>query len=169
MPHSSPTHQPTWLLDLKVLFNLNLECGTSYKMSSKNVNLQGVPENVHLRFWLISQWKHSILLLHPNGFFSVYIRDHFEYWTIHGGCIEPEIFLSKVGATRYHIMENTLKVDDFQKSVLICKYLRNKSSDLYEILNLSFCVSNELLQKFWWRSVSAHTCTSCKRAHMRWS
>ena len=148
---------------VKVLFGTILLSGEiikSYRVSQKKVSL---------RFWLISLGKHSILLLHPNGLFSVYIRDHFEYWTIHGGCIEPEIFLSKVGARKYHIMENTLKIDDFQKSVLFCKYLRNKSSDLYEILNLSFCVSNELLQKFWWRSVSAHTCTSCKRAHMRWS
>ena len=122
-------------------------------------------KKVSLRFWLIILGKHLILLLHPNGLFSVYIRDHFEYWTIHGGCIEPEIFLSKVGATRYHIMENTLKVDDFQKSVLICKYLRNKSSDLYEILNLSFYVSNELLQKFCWRSMNPHTRMRHKCAH----
>ena len=133
---------------------------TTYRVSQKNVSL---------RFWLISLWKDAILLLHPNGFFSVYIRDHFEYWTIHCACIETEIFLSKVGARKYPIMENTLKIDDFQKSVLICKYLCNKSSDLYEILNLSFCVSNELLQKFWWGSVSAHTRTRRKRVHMRWS
>ena len=26
-----------------------------------------------------------------------------------------------------------MKIDDFQKSILFCKYLRNESSDLYEI------------------------------------
>ena len=46
-------------------------------------------------------------------------------------------------------MENTLKFDDFQKSVLICKYLRSESWDLYEILELNFYVCNEVLQKFW--------------------
>ena len=30
-------------------------------------------------------------------------------------------------------MENTLKIKVFRKSILFCKYLRNGSSDLYEI------------------------------------
>ena len=100
-------------------------------------------------------------------FFSVYIRDHFEYWTIHGGCIEPEILLSKVGARKYHIMENTLKIDDFQKSVLICKYLRNESSDLYEILNLNSYISNAHLQNFLWRSLHAQARTRLKSVRAR--
>ena len=33
-------------------------------------------------------------------------------------------------------MENTLKIKVFIKSILFCKYLRNGSSDLYEILGL---------------------------------
>ena len=44
-------------------------------------------------------------------------------------------------------MQTTLKIDDLQKSVLFCEYLRNERSDLYEILNLSFYVSNKLPHK----------------------
>ena len=44
-------------------------------------------------------------------------------------------------------MENTLKIKVFRKSILFCKYLRNGSSDLYEIVNLSPNDSSELPEK----------------------
>ena len=34
-------------------------------------------------------------------------------------------------------VDNALKINDYGKTSLFCKYLRDKSSDLYEILNLS--------------------------------
>ena len=43
---------------------------------------------------------------------------------------------------------NTLKIDYSLKSVLFCKYLCNESFDLYEILNLSSYVSNDLPETF---------------------
>ena len=49
------------------------------------------------------------------------------------------------------------------------KYLHNKSSDLYEILNLCSCDSSELPQKFWWWLVHAHARTNRKCAHLRWN
>ena len=55
------------------------------------------------------------------------------------------------------------------KSVLFCEYLCNESLDLYEILNLSSYVSNDLLQTFLWRSVNAHIHNRRKRVHMRWN
>ena len=39
-------------------------------------------------------------------------------------------------ASNIEHVENTLKINDFWKSVPFCKYLRNESSDLYEILDL---------------------------------
>ena len=41
-------------------------------------------------------------------------------------------------------MENTLKIKGLRKSILICKYLRNESSDLHEILCGSQLLSCEL-------------------------
>ena len=35
-------------------------------------------KKISLRFCIISQRKHQILLLYPSGVFSVYMRDHFE-------------------------------------------------------------------------------------------
>ena len=43
--------------------------------------------------------------------------------------------------------ENTLKIKDFKKSVLFCKYFRNESSDLYIIINFSSKGWNERLKK----------------------
>ena len=37
----------------------------------------------------------------------------------------------------YENMENTLKIKVFIKSILVCKYLCNESSNLYEIWNFS--------------------------------
>ena len=41
-------------------------------------------------------------------------------------------------------MENTLKIKVFRKSILFCKYLRNETLDLYEILFGGQIVSCEL-------------------------
>ena len=64
-------------------------------------------------------------------------------------------------------MENTLKIKVFIKSISFCKYLRNGSSDLYEILCGGQLLSCELKFQILWRSV--HKCgrTSCKRACAR--
>ena len=45
-------------------------------------------------------------------------------------------------------MENTLKIDDFWKSVPFCIYLRNESSDLYEIWDFYSEDSEELSTDF---------------------
>ena len=41
------------------------------------------------------------------------------------------------------------EIDEFKKSVLLCKYHRNESSDLFEILNLSSYISNKLTNLFY--------------------
>ena len=64
-------------------------------------------------------------------------------------------------------MQNALKINDFKKSALFCKYLPNESSDLYEILNLSSYISNAHLQNFLWRSVHTHARTRRKCARAR--
>ena len=64
-------------------------------------------------------------------------------------------------------MENALKIKVFRKSILFCIYLRNGSSDLYEILSGSQLLSCEV--KFQISRRSVHKCaqTSCKRAYAR--
>ena len=66
-------------------------------------------------------------------------------------------------------MENTWKIKVFRKLILFCKYLRNGSSDLYEILCGSQLLSCEL--KFQISRRSVHKCarTSCKRARARFT
>ena len=61
-------------------------------------------------------------------------------------------------------MENTLKIKVFIKSILFCKYLRNGSLDLYEILCGGQLLSCELRFQILWRSVHKWAHTSCKRA-----
>ena len=46
-------------------------------------------------------------------------------------------------------MQNKLKIYDFLKSVFFCKYLRNKSLHLDEILDIDSCNSSELPQYIW--------------------
>ena len=53
-------------------------------------------------------------------------------------------------------MENALKIKVFRKSILFCKYLRNGSSDLYEILDGGQLLSCEL--KFQISRQSVHKC-----------
>ena len=64
-------------------------------------------------------------------------------------------------------MENTLKINVFEKSILFCKYLHNGSSDPYEILYGGQLISCELKYKISWRSVHKCAHTSCKRARAR--
>ena len=64
-------------------------------------------------------------------------------------------------------VENTLKVKVFRKSILVCKYLRNESSDLYEILCGGKYLSCELKFKMSWRSVRKCARMSCKHVHSR--
>ena len=61
-------------------------------------------------------------------------------------------------------MENTLKIKVFIKSISFCKYLRNESSDLYEILCGIQILSCELKFQILWKSVHKCAHTSCKRA-----
>ena len=61
-------------------------------------------------------------------------------------------------------MENALKIKVFIKSILFCKYLRNGSLDLYEILCGGQLLSCELRFQILWRSVHKWAHTSCKRA-----
>ena len=65
-------------------------------------------------------------------------------------------------------MENTLKIKVFIKSISFCKYLRNGSSDLYEILCGGQILSCELKFEISWRSVHECAHTSCKRACARY-
>ena len=64
-------------------------------------------------------------------------------------------------------MENTLKINVFERSILFCKYLDNESSDPYEFLFGSQLISCKLKYQILWRSVHKCGCTSCKheRAH----
>ena len=62
-------------------------------------------------------------------------------------------------------MENTLKIKVFRKSILFCKYLRNGSSDLYEILcggqllgSLSFKFHKDPCTSLRAQVVNARTC-----------
>ena len=64
-------------------------------------------------------------------------------------------------------MENTLKIRVFIKSILFCKYLHNRSLDLYEILCGGQLLSCELKFQISWRSELKCACTSRKRAHSR--
>ena len=66
-------------------------------------------------------------------------------------------------------MENTLKIKVFIKSILFCKYLRNGSSDLYEILCGGQFLSCELKFQISWRSVCKCAPTRWKRAHSRYN
>ena len=50
---------------------------------------------------------------------------------------------------------------------MFCKYLHNESLDLYEILNLSSYVSNEVQQNFWWGFMHAHVPTMRKRVQIQ--
>ena len=50
-------------------------------------------------------------------------------------------------------MENTLKINVFEKSILFCKYLHNGSSDPSEILYGGQLISCELKYKILGRSV----------------
>ena len=45
-----------------------------------------------------------------------------------------EFFQKSPHPNKCESMENALKIKVFRKSILFCKYLRNGSSDLYEIL-----------------------------------
>ena len=64
-------------------------------------------------------------------------------------------------------MENTLKIKVFIKSILFCKYLRNGSSDLYEILNLSSIRSNQPINNFQkYPCTNAHIPVVNARAHV---
>ena len=60
-------------------------------------------------------------------------------------------------------MENTLKIKVFRKLILFCKYLRNESSDLYEILCGGPFISCESKFQISLRSMHKCACTSCKR------
>ena len=51
--------------------------------------------------------------------------------------------------------------------VLFCKYLRNESSDLHEILSGGQLLSCEHMCKILLRIVHKHARKSCKRAHTR--
>ena len=53
-------------------------------------------------------------------------------------------------------MEITLKIKVFRKSILFCKYLRNESSDLFEIWNLSSLDINWHISKFSWKCSDPH-------------
>ena len=64
-------------------------------------------------------------------------------------------------------MENTLKINVFWKTILFCKYLHHKSSDLYEIWNLSSLDSNGAIHRFLWRSVHRDAHERRKRARAR--
>ena len=66
-------------------------------------------------------------------------------------------------------MENTLKIKVFRKSILFCEYLRNGSSDLYEILCGGQFLSCELKFQISWRSVCKCARTRWKRAHSRYN
>ena len=66
-------------------------------------------------------------------------------------------------------MENTLKIKVFIKSILFCKYLRNGSSDLNEILCGGQLLSCELKVQVSWRSGLKCACTSYKREDSNWS
>ena len=57
-----------------------------------------------------------------------------------------------------------MKIKVFLKSILFCKYLRNGSLDLYEILCGGQLLSCELRFQILWRSVHKWAHTSCKRA-----
>ena len=61
-------------------------------------------------------------------------------------------------------MENTLKTKVFRKSILFCKYIRNGSSNLYEILCGGQFLTCELKFKISRRSMHKCARTSCKRA-----
>ena len=65
-------------------------------------------------------------------------------------------------------VENTLKIKVFRKSILFCKYLRNDSSDLYEILCGSQSLSCKLKFQISLRSMHKCACTSCKRVRARY-
>ena len=58
-------------------------------------------------------------------------------------------------------VDNALKINDYGKTLSFCKYLRDKSSDLYEILNLSSYDSNKLPTNILRRFVHAHARTKC--------
>ena len=62
-------------------------------------------------------------------------------------------------------MENTLKINVFRKTILFCKYLHNRSSDLYEIWNLSSLDSNAPILRFSWRFLNRDAHERCKHAH----
>ena len=64
-------------------------------------------------------------------------------------------------------MKNTLKIKVIGKSILFCRYLRNKSSDLHEIWYGGQLLSCELNFKILWRFVHKCTRTSCKCAQSR--
>ena len=64
-------------------------------------------------------------------------------------------------------MENTLKINVFEKSILFRKYLHNGSSDPYEILYGGQLISCELKYQISWRSVHKCASTSSQRAHAR--
>ena len=66
-------------------------------------------------------------------------------------------------------MENTLKIKVFRKSILFCKYLRNGSSDLYEILCGGQFLSCKLKFQISWTSVCKCARTRWKRAHSRYN
>ena len=65
-------------------------------------------------------------------------------------------------------MENTLKIKVFRKSILFCKYLRNESLDLYEILCGGQYLSYELKFQISLRSMHKYACTSCKKERARY-
>ena len=65
-------------------------------------------------------------------------------------------------------MENTLKIKVFRKLILFCKYLRNESSDLYEILCGGPFLSCEFKFQISLRSMHKCACTSCKRVRARY-
>ena len=61
-------------------------------------------------------------------------------------------------------MENTLKIKVLRKSIFFCKYLRNESSDLYEILCGGQFLSFKPKFQISLRSMHKCACMSCKRA-----
>ena len=67
----------------------------------------------------------------------------------------------------YQSMENALKIKVLIKSILFCKYLRNGSSDLYEILCGGQLLSCEPMFQISERSLHKCARTSCKRALAR--
>ena len=74
-----------------------------------------------------SEWCHLLLLPGPFLYLiSKTVRDLFSNYP----------YSKTLEVHNCENMQNTLKIDDFWKSELFCKYLSNESSNLYEIWDL---------------------------------